>query len=168
MIGPADPVHHSPAPHFKTLQVFLIYLLKLLKFQHHTLLCSKCSTLLVSALKVQFAVKRVFFLLKAAFTLGVLHHWISCYPHTSNIPHSQSIVICIEGGFLEIPITQFFFSHSFQFCNTFLASSTRPSVYCTLRFTCHILKFPISSLCLGEIPFVIMVCCNIALIFLCR
>ena len=72
MIGPTDPVHRFPAPHFTTLQIFPIYSLKFLKFQHHTKLCSKCSTLLVSALKVQFAVKRVFFLLKAAFYLGSL------------------------------------------------------------------------------------------------
>jgi hypothetical protein len=49
-IGPSDLLHPSPAPHFKTFQVFLIYFPKRLKIQHRTKLCSKCTKLLVSSL----------------------------------------------------------------------------------------------------------------------
>jgi hypothetical protein len=49
MIGPTDLLHSSPAPHFKTFQVFLICCSERPNFQHHTELCSRRSTSLVSS-----------------------------------------------------------------------------------------------------------------------
>ena len=48
-VCPADLIQTSPAPHFKTFQVFLIYFSEVPKFHHQTNLCSKCSTSLVSS-----------------------------------------------------------------------------------------------------------------------
>jgi hypothetical protein len=43
------------------------------KFQHHTKLCSKCSISPVSSFKLNLLVKRVFFLLNAAFAMKILN-----------------------------------------------------------------------------------------------
>jgi hypothetical protein len=48
MTGPTDLLHPSPAPHFKTFQLFFNLLPKPSQFQHHTKLYSKCSILIVS------------------------------------------------------------------------------------------------------------------------
>ena len=42
----------SPAWHFKTFEVFPIYLPEVFNFQHHTKLCLECSTLLVSPINL--------------------------------------------------------------------------------------------------------------------
>jgi hypothetical protein len=42
----------SPAGQFKTFEVFPIYLLEVFKFQHHTKLCSECSTLLATPINL--------------------------------------------------------------------------------------------------------------------
>ena len=52
MIRPADLVHPSAAPHFKTFQVLHDLPSEVSKFQHHKSLCSKCSILLISALNL--------------------------------------------------------------------------------------------------------------------
>ena len=80
MMGPTDLFHPSPAPHFRTLQVFIIYLNKVSKFQHCTKLCSKCSTALVPSLKFKsnLLVTRVFFLLNVALAMAILD-LISCW-----------------------------------------------------------------------------------------
>jgi hypothetical protein len=64
MIGPTDLFHPSPAPHFKTFQVFSDLLPKASGFQHHIKLCSK--------FKSNMLVKRALFLLNAAFAMAVL------------------------------------------------------------------------------------------------
>ena len=51
-IGSTDLLHLCTAPHYETFQVFLIYFPKCPKFQYHTKLCSKCSTLLIYSLNL--------------------------------------------------------------------------------------------------------------------
>ena len=51
-ICPTDLLYPSPAPHFKTFQVFLICFSKCPKFQHHSRPCTKCNTLLVHSLNL--------------------------------------------------------------------------------------------------------------------
>jgi len=49
MIGPTELLHPSPAPHFKTFQVLLIYFPKCPSFSTIQKQYSKCSTLLISS-----------------------------------------------------------------------------------------------------------------------
>ena len=84
-IGPTDLLNPSTEPLFKTFQAFLIYFPKCPKFQHHTKLYSKCSSLLV---------KRAFFWLNAAFAMAILDlisPVLSCYPNSWNIPKTTPV-----------------------------------------------------------------------------
>jgi hypothetical protein len=74
-------------PHHKAFKVFLIYFSKCPKFQHHTMLCSKCSTLQVSSLNVsQIFWWKVFSLLDAAFSMANLDLiCIICYHATQTV-----------------------------------------------------------------------------------
>jgi len=73
-IGPTGLLHPSPAPHFKTFQLFLIYFPKCPKFQHHTIAVHQMEhfTSYVLKLKSYLLVKRVFSLLIAAFAMPIL------------------------------------------------------------------------------------------------
>ena len=88
-------------------------------FQHHTKLYSKCSTLLVSSLNLSplLLVKRTFFLLNVAFAKAVLdlillvHLALFVIMLPKQLKYSTFsgffwyIIICFEGGYLEILIT---------------------------------------------------------------
>jgi hypothetical protein len=96
MIGPADLHYPSAAPHFKTFEVFLICCLKCPKFQNHTKVYSKCSTLVVSSLNVSTIDLWKEFLSNAAVVTAIpnltsrvfLLHLLSRYTDSWNIPHS--------------------------------------------------------------------------------
>jgi hypothetical protein len=62
MIGPSNVLHPSPAPHFKTFQVFLSYFPKIPIFSTIQKICTRCNTLVVSSYKSHFLEKSVVFL----------------------------------------------------------------------------------------------------------
>ena len=118
MIGPTDLFHPSPAPHFKTFQVFLICSPKrpsfstikaMFQMQHFTSLFLK--------FKYNLLVKRVFFLLNTAFAMVILDLISNVHlPSFVNklpkyLKHSTfsscfcSIIIVTGDGCLEILIT---------------------------------------------------------------
>jgi len=92
MISPTD-VPPSPKPLFKTFHIFFIYFLRCSSFQHHTKLCAKCSSSLVSTLNSSpnMLVKIFFFChgdLGFNFTCTssiILYHATQIF---FNIPHS--------------------------------------------------------------------------------
>jgi hypothetical protein len=71
MIGPTDLLHPSPTPHFKTFQVFLIYCPNRPSFntiQSHA--PNVPFHQFLPQIQVQFAGKKFFFLLNAAFAIA--------------------------------------------------------------------------------------------------
>jgi hypothetical protein len=113
---PTDLLHPSPAPHFKTLKVFLIHFPKCPKFQHHIKLCPKFGTFPSCFLKFDFnlLVKEVIFLLSGASTMAGLdlishvnlYNWLSGYANTGNITRYSFVfwlvIICTGGGLVAL------------------------------------------------------------------
>ena len=99
MIGPTDLLHSYPAPHFKSFQGFLICCSERPKFQHHTELCSRRSTSLVSSsnLSQGYKTKISDCMYKSNFNILVLICWYHFYIRFIN---ARIILYIIERLFL--------------------------------------------------------------------
>jgi hypothetical protein len=91
------------------------------KFQDHTKLCPKCSTLLVSSVNLnpicrwkESSSSMLLFFMQfwIQFHVYILYHSLSCYSNSWKYSTFSgcfwSIIICVRDGCLEILITKFF------------------------------------------------------------